>query len=582
MKSEPMNGMWGRNTGSNLIAPDASASEAAFRSEIKKDPSLGDINPLIHGLNPYDANAVEAVTVVAQRTIEKTGGVKPVSLKSREVFSTQSSKSEQRLVAQFEVDHLSREQIKLLEQLAKQTYGDSAKTTKNSDGKNVPLVAYPGMSVEEEISRSHLRGWYMGSNAAPVDSLHAGLFLYKDKGAISTDNFTDDDDKKTIKYVVEIREIGLYQTDLVEMIAQVSSILGNGKMLDHSSLLYNIYYDLMRLGLKKLDEGAMYGMDEQVKRIMTGLIGPLASPDLSRGLGQNPESTLLVGVPGTGKTLIAQELLQHDTGLFIVPLDPLELAKELSADKTKQKILPRISAIARSTGRTVILHVDDIEKMAASDVTKSTMLNLMAGVRDSGFYVIASTNNPEQIPSSLLQPGRFGIILYCGLQSPEARREILKIHANAETKRRRKDLFASDKVRDAILDMVVEHTNGFTPRFVAEIANVAKSNLFHRVALNRETVIGLSEDDLGPNDFFIPDDWNNAVAVVSATYNAKEVKAQDDEIRKFVSLHADSMGYLAQTGKRRGGFSDEGVRRLEELQAEALLSRRDQPEDATE
>lgn len=94
----------------------------------------------------------------------------------------------------------------------------------------------------------------------------------------------------------------------------------------------------------------------------------------------------MVGVPGTGKTLAVQELLGEETGVFILPLDPLELVKELQASKEKQRLLPRIANVSRMTGREVVLHIDDIENMVGNDsATHSTLLNLMAGVKRMDF-----------------------------------------------------------------------------------------------------------------------------------------------------------------------------------------------------
>lgn len=118
---------------------------------------------------------------------------------------------------------------------------------------------------------------------------------------------------------------------------------------------------------------------------------------------------------------------------------------------------------------------DDIENMVGSKikVTNSTMLNLMAGVQESGFFIIASTNYPEKINQSLIQPQRFSVLIHCGLQDEKARYEILKIHANKESKNLKKPLFSSDEVRDLILREVAKHTNAFTPRYLANIATIA-------------------------------------------------------------------------------------------------------------
>lgn len=157
----------------------------------------------------------------------------------------------------------------------------------------------------------------------------------------------------------------------------------------------------------------------------------------------------------------------------------------------KQYLLPRIAEIKRITGKQVVLHVDDIENMGDERAeTNSTLFNLMAGVQECGFYIIASTNYPEKINPSLIQPQPFSTLLHFGLQDEQARYEILKIHAEMESRRLGLPIFESDEVRDIILREVAAHTNGFTPRYLANIATIAKSHLVHRVAKQKGKMIG--------------------------------------------------------------------------------------------
>lgn len=279
-------------------------------------------------------------------------------------------------------------------------------------------------------------------------------------------------------------------------------------------------------------------------RIIRGLLTPLASPDITRGVGEEAQSVLLVGVPGTGKTLIVEQLLQEETGTFILPLDPLELQKEIRLDKDKQKLFQRIGEVHRLTGKNVILHIDDIENMVnENDNTNSTILNLLAGVRASGFHIIASTNTPEKINPALLEPQRFGILIHCGLQSEEARFEILKIHSGIESVRLHQQLFRSAKERDIILREVAAHTEAFTPRFLAAIANSAKSFLVGKVQKEKGTFIDLTEEDLEGHAFSV-EDWDNALREVSSRYPSTPMKNRDDELKQFVDQHK----------KRQAGF----------------------------
>jgi SpoVK/Ycf46/Vps4 family AAA+-type ATPase len=338
-------------------------------------------------------------------------------------------------------------------------------------------------------------------------------------------------------------------------------VLGREKLLDKGQLLYETYYDLMRLGLKKVESGEIYGMDNITDTIRRELITPLASPDISSGVRQEPQSALLIGVPGTGKTLVVERLLQEETGIFIVPLDPFELHKELSQPKEKQYLMPRIAEVGRITGKQVVLHVDDIENMVQGDENiystapndiHSTMLNLMAGVKESGFHIIASTNYPDKIHPSLIQPQRFSVLLYCGLQDEKARYEILKIHANKQSQKLGMPLFKSEEVRDIILQEIASLTKFFTPRYLANIATVAKSYLIDKVAKDKGRTINLTEEELAGYTFSV-DDWEKAFAEVAAKSKIDKIKNHDEELRKFVTSQAKKgLGFVENvTGPRR-------------------------------
>jgi AAA+ superfamily predicted ATPase len=527
------------------------------RDELK----LGDLNPLIHATDLLRRESVDAVRLTAIEKIDKYNGCMPEVLESTVVFEPNSGKSALRFIARFEVPELQEEQMVLLEELVRETYGLTVRTRTDSKGNDIASDSYPPIQEGEEI-KSKTGGWYMGPELSPTSSLHTGLFVYKDLGQVNKENFTTNDAASS-KYIIEIREAHQYQTDLVTFITQASVILGKGDLPTRGDLLYETYYDIMRLGLKKVDESSIYGMEHAIDMIRRQLLTPLASPEISRGVKEDPQSVLMIGVPGTGKTLAVEQILQEDTDLFILPIDPFELQKELSLAKEKQRVLPRIAEVNRITGKSVVLHVDDIENMVGSDeVTHSTMLNLMAGIKECGFHIIASTNKPEKIDPALIQPQRFGVLIYCGLQGPEARFEILKIHADMQSMKHGKQLFSSEEARELILGEVVKHTQNFTPRYIADIATIAKSYLIDRIAREKGRRIGLTEDDLEGYTYTVAD-WEKAVEEVDAKYDKEAVYRRAEELKKFVLKHTqDFMGYKTKPETERRIFSQEVYSRV--------------------
>ncbi len=515
-------------------SPEKGKGRAEILEYLENDSvKLHELNPLLHKVNFERAESIETIKQAIYKKIDQKGGALPEMLDMLLIQDPQEKTIVPRMVIKFEVQKLSERKIKALENIVKETYYSSpVRTRTDPQGHEVPTGNYPFIIMNEEV-RSKTGGWYMGPDLSPTKPTHEGLLLYKDFGPINKKNFIKDD-ASVKKYIVEIRESSRYQTDLVTFATQVSQVLGGKKVEEKSQLLYESYYDLIRMGLKKTDPESVYGMDNQLNMIRRGLLTPLASPDLSQGLRVDPQSVLMVGVPGTGKTLIAEQLLNSETGLFILPLDPFELQKELVQDKDKQKMLMRIAEVAKMTGKKVILHIDDIENMAGDEKsTNSTMLNLMAGVAESGFHIIASTNKPEKIDIALLQPQRFGIVLHCDLQDEKARYEIAKIHATEKSENLSIELFPNADFRDLILHEVARKTKYFTPRYVAGIATIAKYNLMDRIRINKGSGIGLKEEDIKGFKFNL-DDWENALRDVSSVYDWRSVKERDDELRAFV------------------------------------------------
>lgn len=546
------------------LRPVVQEAPSALPKEIKrekKDLSLGELNPLIHVV---DLSRTDGLTEVARAKIKKYGGQPPISLESTLVHDPVTDKMAPRFIARFEVDELTEEKMAFLEKLVKDTYKVKVRTTLSPDGDALPADNYP--PINPTNVRRKTGGWYMGPNLGPLTGHHQGLYVFRDLGEVNKDTFFDESATDS-RYILEIREDGFYQTDLVNFIVQVSSVLGQSRLLDHGELLYEVYYDLIRLGLKRKEGLSVYGMEDAIAQIKRGLVLPLANRELSEEVEQDPESVLLIGVPGTGKTLVVEQLLQEDNGVFVLPIDPNELYRELKLPPEKQTILPRISDVARSTGKRVVLHVDDIENMAQNETeTHSTLLNLMAGVRDSGFYVIASTNDPEKIDPALLQPQRFGTIIHFGLQDLNARKEILNIHASSHSPNLDLPLFDSSEIREIILAELARLTGGFTPRYLAKIATVAKSHLMERIAQIKGQHIGLTDEDLKGHTFTV-EDWERAYMDVSSKYDKKQVTDRDKALSEFVNRHRKPIGFSARNGHSTEGsiFSKEVHRRLSQL-----------------
>lgn len=507
----------------------------ALKSE---EPSLSELNPLFYPLDLPTPGAVEAFNTVTLRLIDQYGGLRPDVLKSMVVASDDPRiPPEYRFTARFDVRGLTRKKISYIEELVRYTYGKDARTTKSADGVALPAVRYPHADVLsiDEILNTRLEGWYMGPNTTPLDTLHKGVYLFKDVGVTNAKNFLKETRVKRPRFIVEIREADLFQTDLANLVIETSMILGKGGPVDYGQLLYDAYYGLLRMGMKREEEG--YHLEGILKPIRRGLLLPLANPELAEAIGQEPESALFAGVPGTGKSLAARKVIHEDTGLFIIPIDPMLVAKDIDKPPEKRQIMPRIAQVRTLSQRPVILQLEDVEKtFDKNNPNTSALLNLMAGVQEQGFYVMASTNEPEQITPALLEPQRLGIRVYCGLPDLQGRLHILAMHTPKTTPDAKTALFSSPETRRIILEYIAQNTENFPPRQLAKIATNAKSILLERVSEKTGKTRGLDEGDLGGLTFSV-EDWEEALAKTVETFDKKAIMRRDEEIRKFITHH---------------------------------------------
>lgn len=200
----------------------ATTTLTAFKSE---EPSLSELNPLFHPLDLQNSGSVEAFKSVTLSLADKYRGLQPSMLKTLVVSSESPNVAPAlRFIAQFEVTGLTRRKIKGLESLVKHTYGADARTTTTPDGVELPATRYPHADTQtiDEMVNTRLEGWYMGANSTHLDTLHQGLYLFRDVGVTNSRNFLRETQAKNPKYLVEIREADLFQTDLANLIVETA------------------------------------------------------------------------------------------------------------------------------------------------------------------------------------------------------------------------------------------------------------------------------------------------------------------------------------------------------------------------
>ena len=170
-----------------------------------------------------------------------------------------------------------------------------------------------------------------------------------------------------------------------------------------------------------------------------------------------PKGMLLIGVPGTGKSLTAKAV----GALWQMPLLRLDVGKIFaglvgSSEENVRMVIKTAEAIAPA-----ILWIDELEKgfsgTQSSGSTDGGTTSRVFGTfitwlqeKTTPVFVIATANNVHQLPPELLRKGRFDEIFFCDLPDREDRRQILDIHIRK--KNRDPGQFDMDKLVDATVD----------------------------------------------------------------------------------------------------------------------------------
>lgn len=177
------------------------------------------------------------------------------------------------------------------------------------------------------------------------------------------------------------------------------------------------------------------GLREQIKKVREMVELPLKYPQVFERLGVDPpRGILLVGPPGSGKTLLARAVANETGANFQVVNGPEIMHKYYGESEAK------LRAIFENATRNQpsIIFLDELDAIApkrervSGDVEKrvvAQLLALMDGLRDRGkVVVIGSTNLPRQLDPALRRPGRFDREIVLDVPNRNGRLEILHIH----------------------------------------------------------------------------------------------------------------------------------------------------------
>ena len=296
------------------------------------------------------------------------------------------------------------------------------------------------------------------------------------------------------------------------------------KLMDRAgganSMMFNMGKSNAKVYVKSSDGisfADVEGVDE-AEESLAEIVDYLHDPEKYKEIGATmPKGVLLVGPPGTGKTMLAKAVAGEANVPFfsMSGSEFVEMFVGMGASKVRD-----LFKQAKEKAPCIVF-IDEIDAigqkrntggMGGNDEREQTLNQLLTEMDgfegNTGVIILAATNRPESLDPALTRPGRFDRRVPVELPDLKGREEILKVHA--------KKIKVSDDVDFSKIARMASGASG------AELANIVNEAALRAVRDNRK--------------FATQSDMEESIEVVIAGYQKKNAILTDHE-KLVVAYH---------------------------------------------
>ncbi len=401
---------------------------------------------------------------------------------------------------------------------------------------NALVVPYMGQSQVQDVDYGTFITMTEKHNVGKVQ-IEENQIIFTDKNEKNISRTGVVNDPQLIERLYEngakiygeiVQEMSPLMSILLTWILPLVIFIGLGEMLSRkfmskaggpNSMMFNMGKSNAKVYVKSSDgiKFSDVAGEDEAKEALSEVVDYLHDPSKYQEIGASmPKGILLVGPPGTGKTMLAKAVAGESNVPFfsMSGSEFVEMFVGMGASKVRDLFK---QAKEKAPCIVFIDEIDAIGKKREGTIggndereqTLNQLLTEMDGFEgNNGVIILAATNRPESLDPALTRPGRFDRRVPVELPDLKGREEILKVHA--------KKVAMDENVDYSKVARMASGASG------AELANIVNEAALRAVRDGRETVTQA--------------DMEESIETVIAGYQKKNAILTDKE-KRIVAYH---------------------------------------------